>query len=303
MPDREHLMAVWFPTDPRIATDLLRHNYREPFDAILDYYEDQQDSIARQHAPPYRHAAMIDCSSLLAEVIPIPPGRWPRCGSNRAGRACTGAGDHPVTHHAKRNIRKPIVVAQADDADRPPSAPDTPSSRHPPSSLSTSSALRKKMDQCCRKGNRIPEFSGALSTTHAPPAPAEVVHGHCHHSATATRGPVLAPPPLTHRLDRPAIPTPALPPAPHQRLSKPLRARAPPAPRPSRRRRIRLQPGRRTYRPSPPGPAPSQFPRSMARFNAAWPAQRYSCAVQQRHRPTPTYNVRHWPATCGNNHH
>jgi hypothetical protein len=75
---------------------------------------------------------MTGCSSLLAEVIPIPPGRWRRCGNNRAGWACTGAGDHLVTHHAKRNIRKPIVVAQANDADRPPSAPDTPSSPHPP---------------------------------------------------------------------------------------------------------------------------------------------------------------------------
>jgi hypothetical protein len=302
MPDREHLMGVWFPTDPRIATDLLRHNYREPFDAILDYYEDQQDSIARQHAPPYRHAAMIDCSSLLAEVIPIPPGRWPRCGNNRAGRACTGAGDHLVTHHAKRNIRKPIVVAQADDADRPPSAPDTPSSRHPP--------------PLCRPAQHFEKDGSVLSKR---PPYSGVQRCPQHHARTTSSGgsrpwslppqrncypgPVLAPPPLTHRLDRPAIPTPALPPAPHQRVSKPLRARAPPAPRPSRRRRIRLQPGRRTYRPSPPGPAPSQFPQSMARFNAAWPAQRYSCAVQQRRRPTPAHNTRHRPATCGNNHH
>jgi hypothetical protein len=31
--------------------------------------------------------------------------------------------------------------------------------------------------------------------------------------------------------------------------------------------------------------------------------QLYSCAIQQRRRPTPAYNARHRPATCGNNHH
>ena len=72
---------------------------------------------------------------------------------------------------------------------------------------------------------------------------------------------------------------------------------------PSGRDRMRPQPGRRIYLASSPAPAPSQFPPSMASLNTARPAQLYSSAVQQRRRPTPAYNVRYWPATCGNNHH
>jgi hypothetical protein len=44
------------------------------------------------------------------------------------------------------------------------------------------------MDHCCRKDDRIPEFSGVISATRALPIPAEVVHGHFHHTATPTQG-------------------------------------------------------------------------------------------------------------------
>ena len=145
------------------------------------------------------------------------------------------------------------------------------------------------MSHCCQKDHRIPEFSGVLSATLAPPTPAKVVHGHCHHSATPTpkprrlpasdQPPLRAPQPLPRRCHPRHISASVLP----------LRTRAPHGPRPFWRRRIRSQPGRRTYRPSPPAPAPGQFPRSMASLNAARPAQRtaaqYSNPTDQ-HRPT-----------------
>jgi hypothetical protein len=55
--------------------------------------------------------------------------------------------------------------------------------------LTTSSAFRKKMDHCCRKETRIPEFRSVISATPAPPTPAEVLPGHFHHTATPTPEP------------------------------------------------------------------------------------------------------------------
>jgi hypothetical protein len=45
------------------------------------------------------------------------------------------------------------------------------------------------------------------------------------------------------------------------------------------------------------------FPRSMASPQPCAASELYSCGIQQRHRPTPAYNARYRPATCGNDHH
>jgi hypothetical protein len=63
MSDREHLIAVGFPTDPGSPLIYYDTNYPEPLDAIPDYYEDHQNSTAPQQAPPYRYAAMTGGSS------------------------------------------------------------------------------------------------------------------------------------------------------------------------------------------------------------------------------------------------
>jgi hypothetical protein len=141
------------------------------------------------------------------------------------------------------DICKLIVVAQSDDADRPLSAVDTPSSRHPHPFVDQFS-IPEKMDQGCRKDNRIPEFSGVISAS--APHPRRI-------SASQTPcGPVLQ----------------------HAR-------------QPSRRHRIRPQPGRWTYLASPPAPAPSQFQRPMANPNSA----RGQRAVQLRNTATPPTNT------------
>ena len=135
------------------------------------------------------------------------------------------------------------------------------------------------MEYDCRKDNRIPEFSGVISATRAPPTPAKVLQGHSHHTATPTPGPRRLS--ATHQPSRRA-------PQPLPKRSHPRRISTSPtpcgpvpqhAPQPSRRHRIRPQPCLRTYLPSPPAPAPSQFPRSMASPNPARPAQLYSCAI------------------------
>jgi hypothetical protein len=64
--------------------------------------------------------------------------------------------------------------------------------------------------------------------------------------------------------------------------------------------------------PSPAG-GPTLHHRPLPRlvsFSDPWPvptlraaSELYSCAIQQRRRPTPVHNVRHWPATCENDHH
>jgi hypothetical protein len=72
VPDRDHLMAVWSPTDPGIATDLLRHNYQEISTLFQRYYEDQQTQSPQIKHPPHHHAVMTGRSSLLAAVMPIP---------------------------------------------------------------------------------------------------------------------------------------------------------------------------------------------------------------------------------------
>jgi hypothetical protein len=152
------------------------------------------------------------------------------------------------------------------------------------------------MDHCCRKDDRIPEFSGVISATRALPIPTEVVHGHFHHTATPTQGRADSQP-LTNRPYEHRNPYQAL-------ISTSLRPCGPCPTRPTTipRHRIRPQPGLRTYLPSPPAPAPSQFPQYMPVQPCA-ASELYSCAIQQRRRRTPAPNVRYWPATCGNNHH
>jgi hypothetical protein len=132
------------------------------------------------------HAAMADRSSLLAAVIRHTP-------SGAASfSVITGPGWHTpaqVTRSSPPHQEKTSANfswAQSDDADRSLSAVNRSSLRHPPSSLSTSSAFRKKLDQRCRKDHRIPEFSGVVSFTLPSPTPAEVIHGQSHHSATST---------------------------------------------------------------------------------------------------------------------
>jgi hypothetical protein len=150
------------------------------------------------------------------------------------------------------------------------------------------------MDHCCRKDDRISEFSGVISATRALPIPAEVLHGHFHHTATPTQGRADSQPltnrPHDHR-------------NPYKRSSahEGLRGRVRHAPPPFRSR-IRPQPDLRTYLPSPPAPAPSQFPQYMPVQPCA-ASELYSWAIQQRRRPTPAPNVRYWPTSCGNNHH
>jgi hypothetical protein len=136
-------------------------------------------------------------------------------------------------------------LAQFDDADRSLSAVDTSSLRHPLSSLSTSSAFRKKLDQGlskrspysgvqrCRQLHAAITHSGESRPWSVPP------QRNFHPRScrfTATDQPSLwAPQPLT-----PALPL------------------------------------------SPPVPPPSQFPRSVASPNRARPVQLYSCGIQQQ---------------------
>ena len=56
----------------RIATDLLRHNYRESSTPYRATTEINKGSIAAHQTPPHPHAAMTGRSSLLAAVMPIP---------------------------------------------------------------------------------------------------------------------------------------------------------------------------------------------------------------------------------------
>ena len=184
-------------------------------------------------------------------------------------------------------------MAESNDADRPLSAVDTPSSRLPLSSLSTSSASRKKMDQGCRKDHRIPEFSGVLSATHAPPAPTEVIHGHCHHGTTATSGPRADSPATDPRPDGPASP---LPQRHHRRRISASPTPAGPCPHTPHHylgcTESGPQPGRLTYRASPPAPSPCQFSQSMdsptLHGQRSSTAAQYSNAADQHRPTTPT---------------
>jgi hypothetical protein len=108
----------------------------------------------------------------------------------------------------------------------------------------------------------------------------------------------------------PAVPTgtanppQALPPAPHQCVTNAPAGPCPNTPHnPLGGTESDPSPTGGPTRPSPPAPAPIQFPRSIANPKPCTASELYSCAIQQRRRPTPAYNVRHWPATCGNDHH
>jgi len=235
VPDREHLIAVWFPTDPgspRIYYDTTTEN---PSTLFLNYYKDQRNSITPQQAAPYPHAAMTDCSSLRAAVMPIPPGRW----------------------------LVPVIIG-----------PDG----HTPAQVTTWSLTTQK------------ETSANPSLWHSPTTLTD-------HPPQQTRHPRVIPYPLC----RPAqhfgkrwirvvkkttvFRSSAVSSAPHSH--HPLRRKS------SMVTATTAQLPPRSHADSPPGPAPSQFPRSMASLNAARPAQLYSCAIQQRRRPTPTRNARH----------
>ena len=141
------------------------------------------------------------------------------------------------------------------------------------------------MDHCCRKDNRIPEFSGVISTARAPPTPG----GTRPWSSTT---PQLPPEPRRLPATQPSLRAPQPPPSAHQHVTKALRGRARHAPPPFRSR-IRPQPGLRTYRPSPPAPAPSPFPGPCQS-----PPCAASAAVQLRNTATPPTNTdQHRPTT------
>jgi hypothetical protein len=120
-------MAVC-PNLPRFATDLLRHNYRQPSTLYRATTEINKTGSLPIKDPPHHHAAMTDRSSLLAAVMAIPT-------VGRCRSVITGPDGHapaqvttssPTTQ--TENVCKLIVGTQSDDADRPLSAVDTPSS-------------------------------------------------------------------------------------------------------------------------------------------------------------------------------
>jgi hypothetical protein len=189
------------PTDPGAPPIYYDPTTERIFDVTSGYYQDQQSSIAaiaNAHFTMLHHAAMAGRSSLLAAVI--------RHTRSRAVSFSVIIGPDwhaptQVTRSSPPDQEKTSAnssLAQSDDADRSLSAVDRSSLRHPPSSLSTSSAFRKKSDQSCRKDHRIPEFSGVISSTLPSSTPAEVVHGQSHHSAPSTPGRAGSPP-LTNR--------------------------------------------------------------------------------------------------------
>jgi hypothetical protein len=160
------------------------------------------------------------------------------------------------------DICKLIVVAQSDDADRPLSAVDTPSSRHPHPFLSTSSAFRKRWIRVVEKTTVY--RSSAVSSAQALPT----------HAASARRKRPAGPcsnTPGNHLGGTKSGPSPAGGPTLHHR----------PLPR-------------------------------LVSFSDPWPvptlraaSELYSCAIQQRRRPTPVHNVLWVPnssstaVTCG----
>ena len=89
--DRDHLMAVG-PNRTGIATDLLRHNYRQ----LSTLYRTTTKIIK---ALPRHHAAMTNRSNLLAAVMPHTHSRAASFRDSRVGRTCPSSGDHLVTQH------------------------------------------------------------------------------------------------------------------------------------------------------------------------------------------------------------
>ena len=217
------------------------------------------------HFTMFYHAAMAGRSSLLAAVI--------RHTRSRAASfsVITGPDWHTPAqmtrssppHQEKTSAHSSL--AQSDDADRSLSAVDRSSLRHLPLSLSTSSALSEKVGSGLSKR---PPYSGVQRCRQ--------LHAAITHAGEKSS---MASPTTAHL--SPVVPTPRHWPTVPMGTTTPTPA----------------------LPPSPPVPAPSQFFRSMASPNRARPAQLYSCGIQQRRRPTPAYNVRHWPATCANNHH
>ena len=280
------------PTYPESSPnyyDTTTENLRHYFSYFSATTKSNKTRSFHNKTPPHHHAAMTRRSSLRAAVEPIPAVGRHRSVNNRTGLADTGSGDHLVTHAQRENIVKLIFLAQSDDTDQLLPGLDTPSSRHfhP---LNGQLTFRKKMDHCCRKDNRIPEFSGVISTTRAPPTRAEVVHGlPPHRNSPQSRADS---PPLTKRPYRHPHPYPGAPTRAASARHKALHARAPtppttisaapnPADLPSITANSRAQP-------VSPVHDQSQPPCSQRSCTVA----QYSNAADQHHPTTPTTDQR-----------
>jgi len=158
------------------------------------------------------------------------------------------------------------------------------------------------MDHCCRKDNRIPEFSGVISTARAPPTPGGNRPWSLPPHRNSPQSRADSPP----RTNRPYGHPNPYPSAPTRAAS--ARHKSPPSPCPNTPHNHL---GGTESSPSPacrPTFHHRQLPR-LGQFPGPWPvptsvqpAQLYSCAIQQRRRPTPAPNDCHWPVSCGNNH-
>jgi len=113
-------MAVG-PNRSGIATDLLRHNYRQHSTLYRATTKTNKTLIAAHQRPPHHHAPMTGRSSLLAAVIPIPTVGRRSVMTGPDGHAPAQVTTSSPTTHTE-NICKIIVVAQSDGADRPLSA-------------------------------------------------------------------------------------------------------------------------------------------------------------------------------------
>ena len=192
-------MAVSFPTDPGSPLIYYDTTTENPSTLFLTITKINKTRSLRSKRTRTRYAAMTDCSSLLAGVVPNEGGVVPvTIGPDRHAPAQVTT---LVTHHAKRNIRKPIFAAQSHNADRPPSAPDTSSSRHPLLFVDPLNISGKRRITVVKKTTVF--RSSAVSS--APQS----------HTPKPRRHPATDQPPLRGI----APPTPALPPTPHQRVT------------------------------------------------------------------------------------